>query len=59
MRNCEVVIRDRLREIEAELLELVTAARAPTEWEIAAALLAEARRIERNAGGRADQREIR
>jgi hypothetical protein len=49
MRNCEVVIRDRLREIEAELIELVTAARAPDEREVAAALLAEAKRIERNA----------
>jgi hypothetical protein len=40
--------RERLRELESELLELATGASLPSEKEIAAALLLEARRIERN-----------
>jgi hypothetical protein len=47
--------RDRLREIESELIEIAAGTPVPTEREIAAALLHEARRIERNANGRADQ----
>jgi hypothetical protein len=41
----------RLRAIETELLEIAAGALMPSEREIAAALLAEARRIERNASG--------
>jgi hypothetical protein len=48
MRTASDGMRDRLRELESELIEIATAARAPEEREIAAALLAEARRIERN-----------
>jgi hypothetical protein len=50
-RTCEDSVRDRLREIADELAVLAAGASLPTEREIAAALAAELRRIERNAAG--------
>jgi hypothetical protein len=41
--------RDRLRELESELLELAMVATVPSDREVAQALAAELRRIERNA----------
>jgi hypothetical protein len=42
-------MRERLREIENELIEIATAAPAPSDQQIAEALLAEAQRIARAA----------
>jgi hypothetical protein len=49
MQTCEDSVRDRLNEIESELIEIAMGATVPTEREVAQALLLEARRIERNA----------
>jgi hypothetical protein len=53
-RTCEDSVRDRLREIESELIEIAVGASMPSEREIAAALLLEAQRIERMTSGRVD-----
>jgi hypothetical protein len=45
-----------LHELESELIELAVATHVLDEREIAAALLAEVRRIERNAAGAAQAR---
>jgi hypothetical protein len=51
MRTRQDGMRERLREIEAELIELAAGSRVPDEQAYAQALLAEARRIERNVTG--------
>jgi hypothetical protein len=48
-------IQDRLREIADELAVIAAGASMPSERDYAEALLAEARRIERVASGRADR----
>jgi hypothetical protein len=48
--------RERLREIESELIELAVGASMPSERDYAAALLLEAQRIERNAAEAAQAR---
>jgi hypothetical protein len=52
MRTCEESVRDRLREIAEELATLAVATHVPSEQAYAAALAAEAKRIERNAQAR-------
>jgi hypothetical protein len=46
--------RERLAEIESELIELAAGASMPTDRDFAEALLLEARRIERVTNGRVD-----
>jgi hypothetical protein len=51
MRTCQDGMRDRLHAIESELIEIAAGTPVPTEREIAEALLAEVRRIERVTSG--------
>jgi hypothetical protein len=55
MRTNDGTTRERLNEIADELAVLAAATHVPSEQEIAAALAAEVRRIERNAKGRAER----
>jgi hypothetical protein len=48
--------RDRLREIESELIEIAMTASMPSERDYAEALMHEVRRIERNVTGNATAR---
>jgi hypothetical protein len=56
MRTISDALRDRLRDLESELIEIAVATHVPDEQEIAEALLAEAKRIERVANGAAQAR---